>query len=391
VAVGGSAGKAAGKTLVEVDGHRMALTNLDKVLYPETGTTKAEVINYYAQVAPAMLPHVVGRPITRKRWPNGVQTEPFFQKNVDRATPDWIPVQQIDHRSGAIGYPLAESAAALAWFGQNGALELHVPQWQFTDAGLPGEPDRMVFDLDPGPGVTLDRCAQVAFWVREILDGVGLTAVPVTSGSKGLHLYVRVDGSRSSGEISQIAQQIAQVIESEHPDLVTSRMSKVLRPGKVFIDWSQNNGNKTTIAPYSLRGRPTRRWPRSAPGTSSPTPTCGTWSSMRSWSGWIVTVTSWPPSAGPSPEPVPDSPTPPRPPRTPPRPPQSLMIMGASTDIRRTTSQTGHHPGLNAMINSEKGSARTGWVSTAPSGQRSAPRSRSRRPVRSPMATTTRS
>src|SRR6185312_396820 len=133
------------KTLVEIDGHRFTLTNLDKVLYPATGTTKAEVINYYAQIATVMLPLVRGRPVTRKRWPNGVEAEPFFQKNVDAATPTWMPRQRIEHRSGAIDYPLASSPAALAWFGQNGALELHVPQWQFTSDGLPGNPDRMVF------------------------------------------------------------------------------------------------------------------------------------------------------------------------------------------------------------------------------------------------------
>ncbi len=135
--------------------------------------------------------------MTRKRWPNGVEAEPFFQKNVDKATPTWMPRQRIDHRSGAIDYPLAASPAALAWFGQNGALELHVPQWQFDSDGLPGKPDRMVFDLDPGPGVTLADCAQVAFWVRELLGDVGADAVPVTSGSKGLHLYVALDRTRS--------------------------------------------------------------------------------------------------------------------------------------------------------------------------------------------------
>ena len=244
------------KTLVEIDGHRFTLTNLDKVLYPATGTTKAEVISYYAQIAPVMLPVVRGRPVTRKRWPNGVEAEPFFQKNVDKATPTWMPRQRIDHRSGAIDYPLAASPAALAWFGQNGALELHVPQWQFAPDGLPGNPDRMVFDLDPGPGVTLAECARVAFWVRELLGDIGADAVPVTSGSKGLHLYVALDRTRSADEVSAIAQQVARTIEGDHPDLVTSNMSKALRPKRVFIDWSQNNGNKTTIAPYSLRGRP---------------------------------------------------------------------------------------------------------------------------------------
>ncbi len=249
---------------VEMDGHRFRLTNLSKVLYPESGTTKADVIGYYAQVAAAMIPLVQGRPATRKRWPNGVTTTPFFHKNIDKGTPEWIDRQEITHRDRTIVYPLINNPATLAWFGQNAALELHVPQWQFAADGGVGMPDRVVFDLDPGEGVQLSQCAVVAKAIRRRLTELELTAVPVTSGSKGLHLYVPVPPQQTSEQTSQFARLLAETVEKEMPDLVVSKMAKLLRPGKVFIDWSQNNGAKTTIAPYSLRGRdqPTVAAPR---------------------------------------------------------------------------------------------------------------------------------
>lgn len=249
---------------VEMDGHRFGLSNLSKVLYPATGTTKADVIGYFAEVAPAMIPLVEGRPVTRKRWPNGVGAAPFFHKNVDRGFPAWIPTREIPHSDRVISYPLIESAATLAWMGQNAALEIHVPQWKFTTQGDRGNPDRAVFDLDPGPEVGLAGCAQVAHVIRERLDDLKLIAYPVTSGSKGLHLYVPLPGRQTSEEVSLFARLLAETVEKDLPKLVVSKMAKALRPGKVFIDWSQNNGNKTTIAPYSLRGRdhPTVAAPR---------------------------------------------------------------------------------------------------------------------------------
>lgn len=249
---------------VEMDGHRFRLTNLSKVLYPETGTTKADVIGYYAQVAAAMIPLVQGRPATRKRWPNGVTTTPFFHKNIDKGTPEWIDRREITHKDRTIVYPLIDNPATLAWFGQNAALELHVPQWRFTCEGGVGLPDRVVFDLDPGEGVGLAQCAVVAKAIRARLTDLELTAFPVTSGSKGLHLYVPVPPRQTSEQTSQFARLLAETVEKEMPDLVVSKMAKLLRPGKVFIDWSQNNGAKTTIAPYSLRGRdqPTVAAPR---------------------------------------------------------------------------------------------------------------------------------
>lgn len=244
---------AADQATVELDGHRFSLTNLRKVLYPATGTTKADVIGYFAEVAHVMIPHVLDRPVTRKRWPNGVDTTPFFHKDLPRGTPTWVTRRVIEHSDGPKEYPIVDSPATLAWLGQIAALELHVPQWRFDPDGAVGPPDRLVFDLDPGPGVGLAQCAEVALAVRARLDGT--VVIPVTSGSKGIHLYSHLDGTLTSDDASLLAKEIAEAIEQDMPRLVVSRMAKSLRPGKVFIDWSQNNGSKTTIAPYSLRGR----------------------------------------------------------------------------------------------------------------------------------------
>ncbi|MGB4777587.1 non-homologous end-joining DNA ligase, partial [Microbacterium sp.] len=246
--------------VVDIDGRRVRLTNLDKVLYPPTGphasgTTKAEVIDYYSRIAPFLLPHLSGRPVTRLRWPEGVDHPPFFAKDLEAGAPDWLRRHAIDHSSGAKDYPLVDDVAGLVYLAQVASLELHTPQWRFDGAGR-GRPDRLVLDLDPGPGAGLAECAQVARWAREILHGVGMEPLPVTSGSKGIHLYAPLDGSRTSEEISAFAHELARALEADHGDLVVSAMSKKARPGKVFVDWSQNNAAKTTIAPYSLRGRP---------------------------------------------------------------------------------------------------------------------------------------
>jgi bifunctional non-homologous end joining protein LigD len=255
--------------MVEVDGRRLRLTNLDKVLYPETGTTKGEVIAYYTQVAPLMLPLLAGRPVTRKRWVHGVGTtdapgESFFAKQVERGTPKWVHRLPIEHSSGAKEYPLAVDVPTLVWMAQVASIELHVPQWRFGASGERQNPDRLGLDLDPGPGATLAQCAHVARLAREILRDIGLDPVPVTSGSKGIHLYCPLDGTQSSDHASAIARELARSIEADHPELATSTMSKAARDGKVFIDWSQNNASKTTISPYSLRGRtvPTAAAPR---------------------------------------------------------------------------------------------------------------------------------
>ncbi|WEK60288.1 MAG: non-homologous end-joining DNA ligase [Candidatus Microbacterium colombiense] len=246
--------------IVQVDGRRLRVTNLDKVVYPETGTTKGEIIAYYSSIAPFLLPLLAGRPVTRKRWVEGVGTtdapaDAFFTKQLERGAPEWIPRQAIQHSDGPKEYPLVQDVPTLVWLAQVAAIELHVPQWRFTADGLPGRPDRLVLDLDPGPGVDLAQCAAVARIARGILESMGLDPLPVTSGSKGIHLYAALPGEQTSDEISAVVKELARMIENEHPDLATATMSKAVRGGRVFLDWSQNNGKKTTISPYSLRGR----------------------------------------------------------------------------------------------------------------------------------------
>lgn len=255
---------AAGDRQVTVDGRTLTLTNLDKVLYPGTGTTKGEVIAYYAEIGTVLVPHLRQRPITRKRWPDGVGNDGdhpgvFFAKNLPKGTPDWVRRYRIEHSEGGNDYPVADDTATLVWLAQLAALELHVPQWRFADDGTPLPPDRLVLDLDPGEGVSLAGCAEVAGWVREVLDGAGLTAYPVTSGSKGIHLYAHLDGSLTAQDASGLARELGEAMQAAHPDRVTAVMRRADRAGKVFLDWSQNNGNKTTITPYSLRGR-SRPW-----------------------------------------------------------------------------------------------------------------------------------
>jgi bifunctional non-homologous end joining protein LigD len=261
--------RGSGEQLVRIGGRRLRITNLDKVLYPETGTTKGEVIEYYTRVAEVLIPHVVGRPVTRKRWPDGVGTEEepgmvFFAKDLERGAPSWVRRMPIPHSSGTKDYPLVGDVPTLVYLAQVASLELHVPQWRFAPDGGRGHADRLVLDLDPGPGTGLAECAVVAEWARTILEGMGLDPYPVTSGSKGIHLYTALPPGQSTEQASALANELARAIEADHPDLVVSSMKKSERHGKVLIDWSQNNGSKTTIAPYSLRGRshPTVAAPR---------------------------------------------------------------------------------------------------------------------------------
>ena len=254
-------------------GPRVPLTNADKVLYPATGTTKADVFEYYTGIAEVMIPHIAGRPATRKRWPNGVDQPSFFEKQLASSAPDWLNRATIVHKSGTTTYPIIDSTLALAWIAQQAALEVHVPQWRFVgEAGgrrgagglRPGPATRLVFDLDPGEGVTMSQLCEVARAVKELMGDIGLSTFPVTSGSKGLHLYAPLDPPVSSRGAVVLAKRVAQQLEQAMPKLVTSTMTKSLRAGKVFVDWSQNSASKTTIAPYSLRGReqPTVAAPR---------------------------------------------------------------------------------------------------------------------------------
>ncbi|OAE00520.1 ATP-dependent DNA ligase [Arthrobacter sp. OY3WO11] len=252
----------AAKDRVRVAGRELTLTNLDKVIYPETGTTKADVLAYYAAVAHVLIPAAYNRPATRKRWVNGVGTadkpgEVFFQKNLEDSAPGWLPRAAITHKDRTIHYPMVNDPATLTWFGQINSLEIHVPQWQVDSHGSELNPDRLVLDLDPGEGAGLEACVEVALLARTILQDVGMDPVPVTSGSKGIHLYAALDRSQTSEQISAFARELARALEADHPDLAVSDMKKTLRKGKVLVDWSQNNAAKTTIVPYSLRGRPT--------------------------------------------------------------------------------------------------------------------------------------
>ncbi|MDI3210738.1 ATP-dependent DNA ligase [Arthrobacter sp. AL12] len=262
---------------VRVGGRELVVTNLEKVMYPETGTTKADVLAYYAAVAPVLIPAAANRPATRKRWVHGVGTadapgEMFFQKNLDHSTPGWVPRASITHKERTIQYPLVNDPATLAWLAQIAALEIHVPQWRVDSHGNALPPDRLVLDLDPGEGAGLAECVEVAKLARAILQDVGLDPVPVTSGSKGLHLYAALDGTQSSEQISEFAHELARSLEADHPVLAVSDMKKTLRTGKVLVDWSQNSAAKTTIVPYSLRGRlrPTVAAPRTWRELSSP-------------------------------------------------------------------------------------------------------------------------
>ena len=242
---------------------RVKLTNPDKVLYPATGTTKAQVFDYYLGIAEVMIPHIAGRPVTRKRWPNGVDESSFFEKQLASSAPDWLGRGTIVHKSGTTTYPVIDTVEGVAWLAQQASLEVHVPQWRFVDEH-PGPATRLVFDLDPGEGVKMKQLCEVAQAVRDLMGDIGLTTYPLTSGSKGLHLYAPLEEPVSSHGAVVLAKRVAQQLEQQMPKLVTSTMTKSLRTGKVFLDWSQNNGSKTTIAPYSLRGRehPTVAAPR---------------------------------------------------------------------------------------------------------------------------------
>src|ERR1700744_110661 len=251
---------------------RVKLTNADKVLYPATGTTKSDIFDYYTGIAEVMVPHIAARAATRKRWPNGVDEPSFFEKQLASSAPDWLPRASVTHRSGTTTYPIIDSVDGLAWIAQQAALEVHVPQWRFAAEGTrnggelkPGPATRLVFDLDPGEGVSMAQLAEVARAVRDLIADIGLITFPLTSGSKGMHLYSPLDKPVSSRGAVVLAKRVAQQLETSMPKLVTATMTKSLRAGKVFVDWSQNSGSKTTIAPYSLRGReyPTVAAPRS--------------------------------------------------------------------------------------------------------------------------------
>jgi bifunctional non-homologous end joining protein LigD len=248
---------------VTVEGRTLRLTHLDKVMYPETGTTKADVIGYYQAIAPVLLPQLRDRAITRKRWPDGVDGPVFFEKNVPRGHPDWLRTATFHHSDRGRGreardveYVLADDTATLVWLAQVAALELHTPQWRVGAKGSRLAPDRLVVDLDPGAPAGLAECATVALAARDLLRDAGSDAVPVLSGSKGIHLYAPLTPA-APAHAADVARLLAQALGELLPDLVVTTMARPDRTGRVFVDWSQNNPAKTTVTPYSLRGRDT--------------------------------------------------------------------------------------------------------------------------------------
>ncbi|MEU1279127.1 non-homologous end-joining DNA ligase [Streptomyces sp. NPDC005805] len=237
--------------ITEVAGRRLALTNLEKVIHPATGTTKGEIVHYYAVVADALLPHLRDRPVSFLRYPDGPDGQLFVTKNPPPGTPDWVRTTPVPHSDdpGAEQVVL-DDLASLVWAG-NLVAEFHTPQWR---AGEPGIADRMVFDLDPGPPAGVPECCEVALWLRERLAADGLAAYAKTSGSKGLHLLVPLAPTPSK-EVSAYAKGLAVEGEAALPGLMLHRMTRALRPGKVFVDHSQNAAAKTTATPYTLRAR----------------------------------------------------------------------------------------------------------------------------------------
>jgi len=239
---------------VEIDGRRLSLSNLDKVYYPQAGVTKGQVVEYYTRIAPAVLPHLRGRPLTLKRYPDGVEGEFFYEKQCPRHRPDWVLTAPVwsRHNSRTIDFCLCEDLATLVWLANLGDLELHTSLALARDVTAP---TIVAFDLDPGPPATIVECAEVALRLRELFEHLGMQAFPKTSGSKGMQVYVPLNTPIGYAQTKPFAHGLAQLLERRHPKLVVSDMKKALREGKVLVDWSQNDEHKTTVNVYSLRAR----------------------------------------------------------------------------------------------------------------------------------------
>ncbi|MGA3316703.1 MAG: non-homologous end-joining DNA ligase [Candidatus Korobacteraceae bacterium] len=242
------------ETVVDVEGKHLKLSNLDKVLYPEAGFTKGQVIDYYVRIAPALLPHLRGRPLTMKRYPNGVSGPYFYEKNCPEHRPEWVQTARVwsSGNNRWMNYCLAEDLPTLVWAANLADLELH------TSLSLGKDilrPTFLVFDLDPGPPANIVQCCQVGLWVRDILAQLQLQSFAKTSGSKGLQIYVPLNTAVTYDQTKPFAHELARVLERQHPNLVVSDMKKALRTGKVLVDWSQNDDHKTTVCVYSLRAK----------------------------------------------------------------------------------------------------------------------------------------
>jgi bifunctional non-homologous end joining protein LigD len=241
-------------TIVDVEGRNLKLTNLDKVLYPAAGFTKGEVIDFAVRIAPVLLPHLTGRALTMKRYPEGVDHDYFFEKNAPMHRPDWVKTTPVWSESNrrTVNYILADDLSTLVWIANLASIELHPSLSLAKDITTP---TMIVVDLDPGPPANIVQCAQVGLWVRDIFDHFGLQSFPKTSGSKGMQIYVPLNTKTSYDQTKEFARAIARLLEQQHPDLVVSDMKKAVRTNKVFVDWSQNDEHKTTISVYSLRAR----------------------------------------------------------------------------------------------------------------------------------------
>ena len=244
----------ANASVVEIEGKHLSLTNLDKVLYPATGFTKGQVIDYYARTAPVLVPHLSGRPLTLKRYPEGVDKEYFFEKNATKHRPDWVKTVPVwsEGNQRNVNYILCNDLATLVWIANLASIELHPSLSLAKDIASPRS---MVFDLDPGPPANIVQCCQVGMWLRAIFEHFGLQSFPKTSGSKGLQIYVPLNTPTSYDATKTFSHALARLLENEHRELVVSDMKKQLRVGKIFVDWSQNDEHKTTIGVYSLRAR----------------------------------------------------------------------------------------------------------------------------------------
>ena len=242
----------AAKVAVEVEGRELRLSNLDKVMYPATGFTKGQVIDYYTRIAAAVLPHLEGRPLTLKRYPDGVDGKFFYEKECPSHRPDWVHSKEINTGRKKVNFCVCDDLPTLVWAANLADLELHT---SLSLAKKIKRPTMMVFDLDPGPPAAILDCCRVGLWLREALDGIGLESFPKTSGSKGLQLYVPLNSDVTYDDTKPLSRALAQHVEREHGDLVVSSQKKSLRKGKVLIDWSQNDEHKTTVCVYSLRAR----------------------------------------------------------------------------------------------------------------------------------------
>ncbi|MDP9421002.1 MAG: non-homologous end-joining DNA ligase [Actinomycetota bacterium] len=240
------------QAVIEVEGRSLTLSNLDKVLYPATGFTKAEVLDYYARIAPVLLPHLGDRALTLRRFPDGVEGGSFYEKNCPRYRPDWVGVHRVGGDDGIIDFCRIDSLASLTWVVNLAALELHTSMARAADADTP---TMVVFDLDPGPPAGMRECAEIALWIRDVLADVGLTCVAKTSGSKGIQVYLPLNTPATYAGTAAFSKGVAQLLERQAPDRVVSVQRKNLRTGKVLVDWSQNSRHKTTVCVYSLRAR----------------------------------------------------------------------------------------------------------------------------------------